>query len=241
MRTPAPSPDRVPLPDRSDPTSAPAVLRPLLLAHRGHRAAGPENSLRSIVAAFSVCDGAEVDVLVTSDGTAILRHDDRLADGTAVRSLSIAEVRRLVRASDDDVPTFEAVLDALGDRLARGLWNVELKVPGAARALRPFASRLTGVVFTSFYVTEVLEARAYFPERTTGLLTSRAEIPFVPPGVELLSVRHPALAAVRAARPSARLFAWTINDAEAAERARAANCEVWIGDDVATLRRFAGG
>lgn len=237
MRTRVPSPNRGPSPAGNGPANG----RPLLLAHRGHRAAGPENSLRSIVAAFDVCDGAEVDVIVTAEGTPFLRHDDRLADGTAVRSLSTAEVRRLTRSSDDDVPTFEAVLDALGDRLARGVFNVELKVPGAARALRPFAARLAGVVFTSFYVTEVLEARALFPDRTSGLLTSRAEIPFVPPGVELLSVRYPALAAVRAGHPSARLFAWTVNDAEAASLARAAACEAWIGDDVDQLRRFAGG
>ncbi len=214
---------------------------PSLLAHRGHRAAGPENSLRSVVAAFEVADGAEVDVIVTADGSPILRHDDRLADGTAVRSLTLAELRRVTHASEDDVPTFGAVLDALGERLARGLWNVELKVPGAARALRPFAARLLGVVFTSFYVAEVREARALFPDQAAGLLTSRAEIPFVPSGVELLSVRHPALAAVRAARPTARLFAWTVNDADAASRARAASCEAWIGDDVDELRRFAGG
>lgn len=223
------------------PGGASSPARPLLLAHRGHRAAGPENSLHSVVAAFDVADGAEVDVIVTSDGVAILRHDDRLADGTAVRSLSVAEVRRATGESADDVPTFAAVLDALGDRLARGTWNVELKAPGAARALVPYAARLEGVVFTSFFAAEVITAKALFPHRPAGLLTARAEIGFVPACADLLSVRHSALAAVRAGHPQARLFAWTINDPDAAAVARAAACEAWIGDDVVALRRWAGG
>lgn len=218
-----------------------APVRPLLLAHRGHRAAGPENSLRSVVAAFDVADGAEVDVIVAVDGTAVLRHDDRMPGGFPVRALSVADMRRLGRLSADDLPTFGDVLDALGSRLARGVWNVELKVPGAARALRPFAGRLSGVVFSSFFAAEVLEAKAYFPDRPVALLASRAPIPYVPPGTDLLSVRHSALAEVRAAHPTARLYAWTLNDAEAADRARAAACEAWIGDDVVALRRFAGG
>ena len=214
---------------------------PLLLAHRGHRAAGPENSLRSVVAAFDVADGAEVDVIVAVDGTPVLRHDDRMPGGFPVRALSVADMRRLGRLSPDDLPTFGDVLDALGERLSRGVWNVELKVPGAARALRPFAGRLAGVVFTSFFAAEVVEAKAFFPDRPAGLLASRAPIPFVPPGAALLSVRHTALVEVRAAHPSARLYAWTVNDAEAAARARAAGCEAWIGDDVVALRRLAGG
>lgn len=221
--------------------AAPAPVRPLLLAHRGHRPAGPENSLRSVVAAFDVADGAEVDVVVAVDGTAVLRHDDRMPGGFPVRALSVADMRRLGRRSADELPTFGEVLDALGTRLAHGVWNVELKVPGAARALRPFAGRLEGVVFTSFFAAEVLEAKAYFPDRPAGLLASRAPIPFVPPGADLLSVRHPALAEVRAAHPTARLYAWTVNDADAAARARAAGCEAWIGDDVVELRRLAVG
>jgi len=229
---------RAPLAFESGP-GAPA--RPLLLAHRGHRPAGPENSRRSVVAAFDVADGAEVDVIVAADGTAVLRHDDRMPGGFPVHALSVADMRRLGRLSADDLPTFGDVLDALGRRLARGVWNVELKVPGAARALRPFAGRLEGVVFTSFFAAEVLEAKACFPGQPSGLLASRAPIPYVPPGTDLLSVRHTALAAIRSAHPDARLYAWTVNDAEAAARARAAECEAWIGDDVLALRRFAGG
>ena len=209
--------------------------RPLLLAHRGHRAAGPENSLRAVVAAFDVCDGAEVDIIVTADAKPVLRHDERLADGTPVRSLTLAELRRIVCAGGadaDDLPEAGDVLAAIG---GRGTLNLELKVPGAARALVPLTDRLSNVVFTSFYVAEVLDALALFPSRPAGLLLSRWPRPFVPPEVALLSVRHPALADVRAAHPSLALWAWTVNDADALARARAVGCAAVISDDVTGL------
>jgi glycerophosphoryl diester phosphodiesterase len=215
-------------------------VRPLLLAHRGHRAAGPENSLRSVVAACAAADGAEVDVLVTADGRAVLRHDDRLEDGTPVRRLPLADARRLLGADADDLPEVAAVLDALAADPAgrRGTLNLELKVPGAARALAPLASRLDRVVFTSFWATEVLDALALFPERPAGYAVEGVPVAFVPDGAALLAVNHEAVGEVRAAFPQAPLWAWTVNDEAAAARARAARCAAVIGDDVAALRRW---
>jgi glycerophosphoryl diester phosphodiesterase len=213
-------------------------VRPLLLAHRGHRAAGPENSLRSVVAACAAADGAEVDVLVTADGRAVLRHDDRLPDGTPVRALPLADARRLLAADADDLPEVSAVLEAMEKAGPRGTLNLELKVPGAARALAPLADRLGRVAFTSFWASEVLDAMALFPDRPAGYAIERGPVRFVPDGVALLSVAHEALAEVRAALPQAPLWAWTVNDAAAAERARSARCVAVIGDDVDALRRW---
>ena len=211
-------------------------MPPLILAHRGHRPAGPENSLRAVVAAFEVADGAEVDVLVTADGKAVLRHDDRLPSGVAIRSLSLSEARALAGASADDLPEVGPVLDAVR---GRGTLNLELKVPGAARGLSPLAPLPAGVVLTSFYAVEVLDAQALFPGTPAGLLVSHAPIRFVPAGAALLSVLHRVLPEVRSAFPAATLWAWTVNDADAAARACAARCAAWIGDDVALLRRLA--
>jgi glycerophosphoryl diester phosphodiesterase len=215
-------------------------VRPLLLAHRGHRAAGPENSLRSVVAGCAVADGAEVDVLVTADGRAVLRHDDRLPDGTPIRCLSLADARRLLGADADDLPEVAAVLDALAHDPAcrRGTLNLELKVPGAARALLPLASRLDRVVFTSFWGSEVFEALGLFPDRPAGYAVEVVPVGFVPEGAALLSVNHDVLPDVRGAFPQAPLWAWTVNDEAAAAQARAARCAAVIGDDVAALRRW---
>jgi glycerophosphoryl diester phosphodiesterase len=208
------------------------AVRPRLLAHRGRRAAGPENSGRSVVAAFDACDGAEVDVLVTADGVPVLRHDDRLADGAAVRSLPLADLRRAVGGDPDDTPRVEDVLAALeGHGAPDAILNLELKAPGAALALRPLRALLGRVVFTSFHAVEVLDARAAFPERPAGLLVSHAAFRFVPQGAALLAVQHRALPEVRRAFPDTPLWTWTVNDVEAAARATAAGAVVWIGDD----------
>jgi glycerophosphoryl diester phosphodiesterase len=211
----------------------------LLLAHRGDRSAGPENSLRSVVSAFRRADGAEVDVLVTADGRAVLRHDERLPGGCPVRDLPLPDLRRLLGADPDDLPLVGDVLAALdavpepGKRL-----NLELKVPGAARALAPLRDRLARVVFTSFFATEVQDAIALFPEVPAGLLASHAAFRFVPAGASLLAIRHAVLADVRARVPDVPLWTWTVNDVAAAERARLARCAAAIGDDVDALRRW---
>jgi glycerophosphoryl diester phosphodiesterase len=214
---------------------------PLLIAHRGWRAAGPENSRRSVVAAFERCDGAEVDVIVTAEGTPILRHDERLADGTPVRTLPLADLRRRLVASDDDVPDASSVLDAIhGVGAPTNVLNLELKVPGAARALAALADasrRFERVTFTSFYASEVLAALALFPRRPAGLLVSHLPIAFVPPGTALLAVLHKIIPAVREAFPTMPLWAWTLNTLEALARARSAGAEAFIGDDVDAMRR----
>lgn len=211
-----------------------------LLAHRGDRAAGPENSLRSVVAAFRRADGAEVDVLVTADGVPVLRHDERLGDGTPVRTLPLADLRRRLGADEDTLPTVAALLAALeGVGRADATLDLELKVPGAARALVPLAPRLARVTFTSFYAAEVLDAAALLPGTPRGLLLSRPPLSCLPPGVELLAVQHRSAAAVRAAFPRARIWCWTVNDADAAARASAAGAEAWIGDDLDVLARLA--
>lgn len=219
----------------------PAPVR--VLAHRGLRSAGPENSRRAVVAAFERADGAEVDVLVAADGRAVLRHDERLADGTPVSSLSLADARRILAASDDDLPTVEDVLAAVAGR--PGTLNLELKVPGAARALAPFASRLgRAVVVTSFWAAEVHEATRFLRGVRAGLLVAHVPVASPPAGAALLVVHHALLPAVRDAFPAAALWAWTVDDDAAARRALAARCEVVIADDPertsARLRDLAG-
>ena len=211
------------------------MVRPLILAHRGHRPAGPENSLRSVFAAFEVADGAEVDVLVTADGLPVLRHDERLADGTPIRCLSLSEARRILRADADDLPLVADAFRRLEG--VRGTLDVELKVPGAVRAIRAAGSVPACVVFSSFLASEVIEALGLFPDRAAGLLVAN-EVPLlVPAGTSFLAVEHRLLPAVREAFPAATLWAWTVNDEAAAARAREAVCAAWITDDAVAWRR----
>ncbi len=100
----------------------------MVVAHRGHNAVHPENSLGAIRHAAEVgCDYAEVDVQHTADGVLILMHDgtvDRTTDATGeVTSLSWAELQEMTLLGGEpgnpestDVPLF---VDALA--LAREL------------------------------------------------------------------------------------------------------------------------
>jgi glycerophosphoryl diester phosphodiesterase len=178
-----------------------------------------------------------VDVLVTADGHAVLRHDERLADGTPVSSLSLREARRILGADADDLPLVADVLEAVRGR--GGTLNLELKVPGAAAALAPLASRTTeAVAVTSFWASEVFEAGRFLPGLIAGLLVSHVPVPFVPPGATFLSVLETLLPAARAAFPATPLWAWTVDDPGALSRALSAGCEVLISDDpVRTLPR----
>ena len=54
----------------------------LIAAHRGYRAVRPENTLSAFEASIGQCDFVELDVGFSSDGTAVLIHDDTLSRTT---------------------------------------------------------------------------------------------------------------------------------------------------------------
>lgn len=69
-----------------------------LIGHRGAGAANPdvpENSIRSFQAAHALgATWVELDVRKAADGEPVVCHDERLADGTPVRSLEAADLSR---------------------------------------------------------------------------------------------------------------------------------------------------
>ncbi|RIX27697.1 glycerophosphodiester phosphodiesterase family protein [Amnibacterium setariae] len=119
---------------------------PRILAHRGLAQGAPQNSIRAFQAALAAgATHLETDVRATADGAAVLVHDPALADGRAVASLTLDEVR----AALPEVATLAEALAALPD--AR--FNVDVKhesavaPTGAAVAAASAAQR---VLLTSF-------------------------------------------------------------------------------------------
>lgn len=103
---------------------------PLTVGHRGDPVAAPENTVPAIVAAINGgADIVEFDLHPTSDGHAVVLHDDtvdRTTDGSgAVRDLTLSEVRALDAGS------------WFGDAWAG------TRIPTAAEALAPFAGTST--------------------------------------------------------------------------------------------------
>lgn len=119
---------------------------PRILAHRGLALTAPQNSVDAFRAALEAgATHLETDVRATSDGAAVLVHDEELPDGTPVVRLRLAELRRLLPG----VATLGEALAALPS----GRFNVDLKAPGAVAptvaAVRD-AGALPRVLITSF-------------------------------------------------------------------------------------------
>lgn len=110
--------------------SSPAEVatRPLVYAHRGGRALGPENTLVALDLGFAAgADGAEVDVQLSADGHVVVMHDitlDRTTNATGLvaerTAADLAELDATGRYGVDlehvwpgergSVPTLEIVL-----------------------------------------------------------------------------------------------------------------------------------
>lgn len=113
-------------------------VRPYVIGHRGYGenlGEDPtlpiENTLKSVRRAFDAgVSIVEVDVSVTADGRAVAIHDDFLADGTCINTLTFDELREHLSY----VPTLESVL-RVAKKYARksphisGLINIEVKTP----------------------------------------------------------------------------------------------------------------
>jgi len=115
--------------------------RPLVFAHRGFGALGPDNSLYAVERALEAgVDGVDVDGQFTKDGELVIFHDlsvDRLTSGAGrVRDKTLAEMLALDLGPKYDPPVRGAFVRTFEDFVrtvkGRGILMVELKVPGMA-------------------------------------------------------------------------------------------------------------
>ena len=104
---------------------------PLIFAHRGANTFAPENSLEAFEKAIELgCDGIEMDLRYTTSGDIIVFHDRSLTRMTSqkgnVQQLSLSDIRKfnLDNKSGRFIPTFEEVLDLIGDKV---LINLDVK------------------------------------------------------------------------------------------------------------------
>ncbi|WP_158609608.1 glycerophosphodiester phosphodiesterase [Cellulomonas triticagri] len=118
----------------------------------GHRGASfelPENTLAAFRRALEHgADGIELDVALTSDGVAVVLHDesvDRTTDGTgSVADLTLAQVRALDAGGGERVPTLDEVLALAAGRAEV---NIEIKAADAAPAVAEVVARHPGLTW----------------------------------------------------------------------------------------------
>ncbi len=99
--------------------------RPWVIAHRGYRAAFPENTISAFMAAIEVkADMIELDVCLTRDRVPVVIHDmtlDRTTNGTGlVSEYKLSELKEFDAGSwfsskykGESIPTLEETLDQI--------------------------------------------------------------------------------------------------------------------------------
>jgi glycerophosphoryl diester phosphodiesterase len=163
---------------------------PRVFAHRGFADGVPGNTLAAFRAALDAgATHLESDVRATRDGIPVLFHDEHLPadvlpevapddaasfsplDGVALRTLTLAEVRRVDLGGGHRIPTLAEALDAFPD----AFWNLDLKAPDAVVATAKQVWRAGAadrVLLTSFSEASRVRAVRLLP----GIATSASSV-----------------------------------------------------------------
>jgi len=172
----------------------PGRPKPYVMAHRGNRAACPENTLAAFKRALA--DGADIietDLHLTRDGVFVCIHDatvDRTTDGRgAVADMSLAEIKKLgafygrPEFKDERAPTLAETIALIPPDVALAL---ELKTdrflePDVCRKLADELDRAgirSRAVVLSFNLQRTLAVRAVAPDIPIGYITMFNPLPF---------------------------------------------------------------
>jgi glycerophosphoryl diester phosphodiesterase len=194
------------------------------ISHRGAHQTLPENSIPAFLRAIELgADAIELDVHATSDGVVIVHHDPIVtAAGVATSrlvDLSASELSRFPLAHDIEIPTLEAVLNAIGDRAKV---YVEIKAldiePLVVRCIRESSAACAVHAFDHRIAQTV---KALFPAVRTGVLeVARHNDPvasLIAAGAQDLWQEASFIdedVIARAHAIDARVIAWTSDEAE---------------------------
>ncbi len=193
-----------------------------LIAHRGGRGFGLENTLDAMDAAVRAgVDMMETDVRCTIDNKLVICHDATLW-GRFINKLTLEQLRR----SNPERPTLDDVLDLLKGRCQL---NLEVKAAPESLVGRTLKKNgvLDGTLVTSFSRLFLRRFKLMFPEMETGYLFrssyhkekkvitaveigARTLLPhFHSVDDELVKVAH---------REGLKVYTWTVNREEDLER-----------------------
>jgi glycerophosphoryl diester phosphodiesterase len=218
--------------------------RPLIIAHRGASRERTENTLAAFARAVELgADGVELDVHRSADGVLVVHHDDRLADGRTLATLSWADLEA-VRVRGEPIPRLEAVFETVGSDLRV---HVELKgrdtAPHALHIINEKGAPGQGAVH-SFDHRLVALARSIDPTVPRGVL----EVSYT---IDPLAAAHSVEArdvwrhlefidaglVESAHREGRRVIAWTVNQPDQMTRLARIGVDGICTDDVALARR----
>lgn len=239
--------------------------QPVIFAHRGASAHGPENTLAAF--RLAVQQGApaiELDVKLTADQQVVVMHDatvDRTTDGSGkVSRMTLAEIKSLdagswfdVAFAGEPVPTLEEVLAELPADL---LINIELTnyttpfdslVYQVVRLVRRF-NAAERVLFSSFFPQNLLRAGRLLPDVPRAILTWPGRAGALMRGWlgnrVAPAILHPFIGDTteeliqKAHKRNRRVHVWTVNEADDMRRLYAAGVDGLFTDDPALAIRL---
>lgn len=234
-------------------------MRPLVIAHRGGAAEGPENTLTAFDRALrGGADGVECDVHQSRDGVLMVHHDPDIAReaGAAPRPLA-ALTSSEIRAADlswthgdrfagERVPTLDDVIDLVADRwlmveMKRGPDDAALG-DAVARAL--LARAKTEQVVAASFSVEALEATRARAPRVLRMGVAREDFDIEgQAGLDLWAqgflrdlVPGPAVDQARAR--GRQVWTWTVTATDQIPSLMAAGVDALICDVPAAARSF---
>ncbi len=208
----------------------------LRLAHRGDWRVAPENSLDAMRAALAIpaCDGLEFDVQASSDGIAVLLHDDTLDRVQGVAALCRDLPATLL--ARHGIPTLESVLAiaTAPDGRSEPFLDIEFKapVPSALQAIDGARGDSDGSLRRAVVST-------FYPETMAWLA---AERPAWTRWANVVDLEPATIDAARAFGCQGLSASWRAIDARSIARARDAGLDVagWTVRRRDTYRRLEG-
>ncbi len=230
----------------------------LVIAHRGGRSLGPENTLYTFKRAVDLgTDVLEMDLQTTSDGTLVILHDrevDRTTSGTgAVDSLTLSELKKLdagFRWSPDNsgsyplrnkgvtIPTLTEVFKAFPDTRI----NIEIKssqvntIQDLCRTIRD--NRMSQKVMVAcFDAGKLGEFRSICPEVATSAGASEAALFYWLQWADLESAYSPSAQALQIPEAYGEYRIATRRFLDAAH-ARNMHVHVWTVNDIESMQRL---
>jgi glycerophosphoryl diester phosphodiesterase len=220
-----------------------------MISHRGAHQTLPENSIPAFLRAIELgADAIELDVHATSDGVVIVHHDPVVkAEGQARRriaDLSASELGRFPLTGGVEIPTLQAVLDAIGDRakvyVEIKATNIEplvvrcIRESGASCAVHAFDHRVVKIVKMIFPAirTGVLEVARHI-DPVASLVAAGAqdlwqEVSFI--DEQLVARAHSV---------NARVIAWTADDPDEWEKMNELGVDGICTDRIAELATWS--
>ena len=231
---------------------------PLVVAHAGGSALGPENTMAAISASLTAgAQAVEIDVWRSSDGVPVLIHDRSVARTTGgegnVDEMTVEQLQTLDAGNGEKIPKLADVIDAVK---GKARLNIEIKqedIEGeVVEAVR--AADAARDVWVSSFSPDVIEACKWIaPEIERSLLfagfkedaslfvlynTSNLLLRSLSPSIELVEKRPEFVELCH--RRGIRCLAWTVDGEERLERARALELDgVFTNQPDVALRVFA--